>query len=234
MSHQTPIQLTEQISDYLLENGLRPGDPLPTEAQFAEILGASKSAVRDAVHRLRGAGVLESRRRAGLKISEGNLFEVLRYRLQVAATARQGLEDLYGMRAIIDVGLAPLLVGRITYSQSAELGDLVNEMGKATNTEDFREIDYSFHARIYAYAGNELLRDFGEVILRLFRESTQPVRQLTPERLTEFVEMHEGIVTAIAHRNAEDLVRAINIHYGGRDLQQILRHLEDIAKPQSE
>ena len=125
--------------------------------------------------------------------------------------------------------------GILAYCNSeAELAGIVTEMSEAADHTAFREIDYRFHAKIYEYAGNSLLRDFGEVILRLFRESTQPLRGWSPERLTGFVEIHEGIVTALSHRSADDLVRAINVHYGGQDLQQILRHLEEIAASQDD
>ena len=51
----------EKIKSYVIENGLRPGDPLPSEADFAQQLGVSRNSVREAAKSLQTLGYIEAR-----------------------------------------------------------------------------------------------------------------------------------------------------------------------------
>ncbi len=42
-------EVAEAIKSYILDNRLKPGDPLPSEAELCTALGASRSSIREAV-----------------------------------------------------------------------------------------------------------------------------------------------------------------------------------------
>lgn len=54
-------QVEEKIIEYIKENHLTPGDSLPNEMQFSEMLGISRNVVREAMSRLRMLGLIQSR-----------------------------------------------------------------------------------------------------------------------------------------------------------------------------
>ncbi len=58
-------RLVEQLQTLIAEQGLKPGDRLPAERQLAQLLGASRPSVREAIHRLASQGLLRSRQGGG-------------------------------------------------------------------------------------------------------------------------------------------------------------------------
>src|SRR6478609_9297265 len=54
-------EVVDGIKRYILEERLRPGDPLPTEPALCEALGASRSSVREAVKILNALDIVDVR-----------------------------------------------------------------------------------------------------------------------------------------------------------------------------
>jgi GntR family transcriptional repressor for pyruvate dehydrogenase complex len=59
-------RVAEVLTDEITSGRLSPGDRLPTEIQLVEQLGVSRTVVREAVSRLRNAGLVEPRQGAGV------------------------------------------------------------------------------------------------------------------------------------------------------------------------
>jgi DNA-binding FadR family transcriptional regulator len=56
-----PEDVFEQIVAEVLSGQMRPGEALPSERRLAEVLGVSRPAVREALKRLSGAGIVDVR-----------------------------------------------------------------------------------------------------------------------------------------------------------------------------
>ena len=59
-------RVAEVLSDEITSGRLSPGDRLPSEVQLVEQLGVSRTVVREAVSRLRNAGLVEPRQGSGV------------------------------------------------------------------------------------------------------------------------------------------------------------------------
>ncbi|MFS0896320.1 FadR/GntR family transcriptional regulator [Mycolicibacterium litorale] len=113
----------DQIVTDVLSGELAPGHPLPSERRLAEVLGVSRPAVREALKRLAGAGLIEVR--------QGDTTTVRDFRrtagldLLPQLLMRGGDLDLSVVRSILEVRLhngpkvAELAAGR----GGPELGD---------------------------------------------------------------------------------------------------------------
>jgi len=66
-----------QIKQYILDQGLKAGDPLPPETQWAQELGVNRSSVREAVKALESLGLIEIRHGQGLFVRERNFHHLL-------------------------------------------------------------------------------------------------------------------------------------------------------------
>src|SRR6185295_14623991 len=58
-------EVEARVRRYIVEHGLRPGDRLPTEAEWASSLGTSRVVVREALRGLEAIGVIEARAGSG-------------------------------------------------------------------------------------------------------------------------------------------------------------------------
>jgi len=69
------VEVVEQkILNIVRKNKLSVGDSLPAELELTEGLGVSRSVVREALSRLRMLGLLESRKKRGMVITEPDVF----------------------------------------------------------------------------------------------------------------------------------------------------------------
>ncbi|NYT38099.1 transcriptional regulator LldR [Allopusillimonas soli] len=58
-------QIAEKLQVLVREQGLQPGDRLPSERQLAVVLGASRPCIREAIQKLASQGLLQSRQGGG-------------------------------------------------------------------------------------------------------------------------------------------------------------------------
>lgn len=58
-------EVVKEVQRLLATQKLKPGDQLPAERELAEMLGVSRTVVRDAIQRLAGLGILEIQRGKG-------------------------------------------------------------------------------------------------------------------------------------------------------------------------
>src|SRR5258706_15386912 len=66
----------EAIKNYIIENDLQPGDPLPPEIELTRIFKVSRTSVREAVKSLESLGMIEARSGSGLFVKSFS-FEAL-------------------------------------------------------------------------------------------------------------------------------------------------------------
>ena len=122
-----PLQVAEEIKDWVVERGLQPGDRLPGEAEMIARFGMSKGTIREAMRLLQAQGLIETKTGPG-----GGSFvgEVTRER----ATALLGnyfysrdvtIDDIYQVRIALEPLLASSLAGRLSDAQLVELEEII-------------------------------------------------------------------------------------------------------------
>ena len=61
-------EITKYIQDYIKEEGLIRGDKLPSQGEMVEIMGVSRTSLREAIKTLEAQGLLEVRKRRFCRI----------------------------------------------------------------------------------------------------------------------------------------------------------------------
>lgn len=64
----------DRILRFIDEESLKPGDKLPAEVDFAQILGVSRPSIREAYARLASQGMVLKRHGSGTFVAEGQIF----------------------------------------------------------------------------------------------------------------------------------------------------------------
>ena len=85
-----PFRLAESIRQAIQDGRLKAGEQLPSEPEFAEQLGVSRTTLRDAVRMLVSEGTLERRRGVGTFVANNPLINI-----------QEGLETLVSTTEII-------------------------------------------------------------------------------------------------------------------------------------
>jgi GntR family transcriptional regulator, transcriptional repressor for pyruvate dehydrogenase complex len=148
----------QRIRDLIAGGELTPGQRLPAESELAEMLGTSRSTVREAVRALVTARVLDVRR------GDGTFVTSLRPELLLAGigAAADLLQDpftleLVQVRRILEPAATSLAATRITDAALDLLAECLHLMSTASSQDELVLHDEQFHATVAEAAGNATL-----------------------------------------------------------------------------
>lgn len=191
LSHQVYDILKEMMADYRFSPGAR----INVE-QLAKEVGASRTPVWEAVHRLIQEGLLENIPNRGVFMS--------------ALTPGVALE-LYAVREALEGLAARSAVPKVNDRVLKKMAALIEEQRKMVEKEDlvgYSRLDYEFHALVYELSGNRTLLE----ILGGVKNKMRPLAlQVTPI-LSRLLEDHMEILAAFQERDADRAEAAFRNH----------------------
>ena len=121
-------ELQEHVREYIIANALRPGDPLPTEAQLAEQLGVSRPILREGLRALESLGIIYSRRGEGRFVSSFRLEPIFESFAYGALFEANQILDLLEVRERLEVSFIADVIAVIDENSLEQLRQIVAEM----------------------------------------------------------------------------------------------------------
>ena len=161
-------QVEEKLRQYFIQEGFKPGDALPKEIEIAQALNVSRNVVREALSRLRMLGMVETRKRRGMVLSEPDVLSGLERLLDPALLSKEVLKQLFEFRLVLEIGISDLLFLRKKEEDMTQLKVIVEKELNAQDNRQRVELDVLFHSTLYRISGNETLRRFQKMLLPLF------------------------------------------------------------------
>ncbi len=199
----------------MIQSGeLPPGSRLPPEHQLAAQMGLSRSGVREAVKVLESARVLDVRRGDGTYVTS-LAPRLLLEGVGFAVELLQGetLLEVMEVRRLLEPAATGLASVRMSESQLADLGDLLEQMRAAvSDPEKLVQFDIAFHRSVIAATGNETLTSLLDGL------SGRTVRARVWRGLVErnvaqaTIDEHKAIYLALKVRDASLASAAALIH----------------------
>jgi DNA-binding FadR family transcriptional regulator len=162
----------ERIIEYIGEQGLQPGDRLPTERKLAAILEVSHTVAREAVKLLSARGHLVTRRGAGIFVATPS--EKLPNEIwgTILLDNLGHVEMIYECRRAVEAETARLAALRATPQELQRIGDTAERTVTAAADDDFAaffEADEAFHAAVSTAAHNMFLASVVDNVFGLLR-----------------------------------------------------------------
>ena len=159
-----------RLKEYFKENNLKVGDSIPKEIEFSEALGVSRTVIREAFLRLRAIGVVESKKRKGMVLTQPDIIQNFEKVIEFNLLGDQTLKDIFELRLILEMGMADLLFARKTKEDIAALEKIVVKQEKeARHTAVFSlDIEIDFHGKLYEMSKNTTLQRFQDLLLPVF------------------------------------------------------------------
>lgn len=160
-----------RVMQYIKENKLKVGDPIPKEMEFTEALGVSRTVVREALLRLRTIGIIDSKKHKGMVLTQPDIIGNFEKAIDSNLLGNETLKDIFELRLILEMGMADLLFARKTEKDIKELDQIVSKQEKKEqDTTIFTlELEIAFHGKLYEISGNSTLKRFQELLLPVFR-----------------------------------------------------------------
>lgn len=158
------------LIDLLISQKLNPGDMIPKELDLVEMLGVSRTVVRESLNRLKTMGLIESKKHKGSTIKSPDLLLMIKKSLIPNILDQTTLKDIFELRLVLEIGMADLIFQRITPEDINELYEIVNSEPPASKDVRFDiEHEIKFHGKLYSISGNQTLMDFQTLLLPAFR-----------------------------------------------------------------
>ncbi|MCM2982898.1 FadR family transcriptional regulator [Niallia circulans] len=162
------VDIVNHLREMIDQNGLKPGDKLPSERVLSETLHAGRSSIREALRALELLGLIETRKGEGtfLRDFQGHkLVELISTFILQNDKAKQ---DVLETKNYIQLNALYIAMEKITEDELAHLKQLVNE----------REISESeFFFQIIKIADNFLVHRLWTILNDYYHSLTIPAKE---------------------------------------------------------
>ena len=208
------ITLVDQVEDKLLNyfrsQDLKVGDSIPNEIELSSALGVARSVLREALSRLKMMGMIESRTRRGMILTEPFILGGMKRVVDPRIMSQESLLDLLGFRVALEIGISSDIFHNIKEQDIMELEEIVNAGVALGNNEYANLSEYTFHSELYEITGNKTIVQFQSII--------HPVMNFVKTNLRERVEKgkivtHTDLLNFIKNKDEMGYRNAIEQHF---------------------
>lgn len=205
-------QVIEHLKTYILDNGLQPGDRLPTETVLAEQLGVSRLSVREALRVMESWGILQSKPRDGIRLKTLSMKPVtdhLSFWLDMEGVT---FYQMSVARLVLEEAILPLVAENADEQDFQRMEAAIARMREhAQRNEPDIEADLDFHLALNAATKNLALQSFGTMLQEFFAKMRGHIIPLGAP-LWQAISEHEQIVKALRNKDVTEAQRVIRIH----------------------
>ena len=201
MKEYRPISLADQVFDRLENDiimGTIPRGEILTELKLVELLGVSRTPIREALRRLEQERLIQDTGKGSLVlgITEDDLLDIMNIREQI-----EGLASYYATMNMTEEGRQEL----------THIVDLQEFYYSKGDIEHLRQVDDQFHDAICLLSRRSVITD---TLIPLHRK-TRRYRRISMEdrnRISKTKQEHKEIYDAIMSGNAELAKELTNLH----------------------
>lgn len=194
------LEIIRFIKQYITEHELKPGDKLPSQEQLINMIGVSRTSLREAVKTMEAQGKLKVLNGKGIYVADEHA-NALQITLDVTQEKEELLE-LVEIRRMLEREILRMVVTKATDAEMEELNQVKNVLlAKYYRGERQTEEDYQFHSMIYEMAHNRNM----EKIITVIRDALDVFWSFTlsTEMFTDTIPLHGELYEALAQRNVK-------------------------------
>ena len=199
--------VARKIGIEIVSGQRKPGDVLGGEIGASEDLGISRTAYREAIRMLAAKGLVESRPKAGTRITPRNRWnlldpDILAWSFE-SEPDRQFVIDLFELRGIIEPAAAELAAQRRTELELKEMAKALDAMETHGLADELgRAGDQLFHRLILMAARNEALASLASTVAAAVHFTTRFKHRRRKSPRDPLPE-HREVYTAIANGDGD-------------------------------
>lgn len=208
-------RIAELIVEYIGKHQLHAGDRLPTEQEFAEQFGVSRTIVRDAIKMLTPSGLVRPRRGSGIFVGEETSLSANNQLNLATLVPPERIAELFEFRCVQEMQTARLAAQRISVAElrAIEHSLATNRDAAADGDWDtFLRSDDEFHHGIALAAHNGFFVETVDSIMQLQRWAIRVLTGGAPGSLQKSVEQHAAIFSAIREGSPDRAADAARVH----------------------
>ncbi|MDN3697499.1 FadR/GntR family transcriptional regulator [Vibrio cortegadensis] len=203
------ISVAMVLGKRIVAGGMKEDSLLPKEQELCELIGVSRTALREAVKTLIEKGIIRTKQKAGTLVnprSQWNLFDsdVLTWVFEGDIPVSL-LHDVIELRSSIEPMVVRLAAQRATSADIEEMELAYEQMISSETNVQHSEADVRFHMAILESSKNELMLQFKSVIKTILECSfkIQHSTELGFHASEEGLDLHRKILERIKAGDSE-------------------------------
>ena len=210
-------KVIEYVETMIMAGRVKTGSRLPTERDLAQMLGVSRTAVREGIHLLEISGIIECRQGSGNYIAyhfDRTLESVL--------TMMYALDDLNDeqireFRYAIERQAITLATGNADENDREYLEQCLDGLVNGETEEQRIESDRMLHQHLVQMSGNRMVIANFHALNRLIERSIRMVRKSIRDQEAEtfdvFHNVHRDLVNAVVEGDLGQAKAALDSHF---------------------
>lgn len=185
----------EYLYNAIVTNKLPPGVAI-AEQEISNVLGISRTPVREALKQLEAEGLVRHIPLRGTFVEE---------------ITTQDLEEIFALRETLEVLALKTAINDITDEELYEIEILLRSLEYDSSNEKFYDSDRRLHDLIVKHGGN---RRLAQILnnLNSQMERLRHIAAMKPHRLQQSKQEHLEIVAALKRRDLEEAERLLRQH----------------------
>lgn len=194
-------EIIRYIQDYIEESNLKVGDRLPSQEQLIEMMGVSRTSLREAIKTLEARDVVKVRNGKGIYVSaqqESALLSLINFTKE-----KERILDTLEVRKILEREILRMVIHKATDEELKELGEITSIlMDKFHKGEQQTAEDKKFHYTIYRLSHNQVMYQLILSISNIMDQFWEfPLNMEDP--FLESIPLHEALYMAICEKNVK-------------------------------
>lgn len=165
-------EVVEQIIELIRQKHLQPGDKLPPEREFAQELGVSRTALREAIKALEDRELIEVKHGSGMFVRSPSIETIERSFSLILLTDQIRYIELMDVRELLEVEIAGRLAESAAIEDLDKMQEKIDLMWQYLDAPDeFVKLDVEFHVAFYQAMHNDLLLTMMQPITEMLLEA---------------------------------------------------------------
>jgi len=212
-------EVMRKIETALLDGTWPAGTRLPAERVLAETYGVARNTVREATQRLAARGLLQSRRGAGVFVTEQLRSGIASPWRQLVADHPALREDILEFRRVLEGATAYFAALRADTQDLRRIRALLDQLERARGCDDKQaeaDADAKLHEAIALASHNTMFLHLHTSVIGMLREHITTngtgLREQDAEASDQLLLQHRTLCAAILARRPEEARTAMQAH----------------------
>lgn len=204
----------ESLKSAIIRGDMPPGNRL-VESRIADVLGISRTPVREAIHKLEREGLLK-------KLPHGGFF--------VVNLTREDIEETFGIRSVLESYAARLATIKHREEDIQPLENIIDEFQNCIDNGKIHrllEINTEFHDSLYSLSRSpKLIKMINDLREQIYRYRKIILKMENMAKISN--EDHKAILKAMKKRDTDRVEKLVKAHIL-RGQRVVLKALENKA-----
>jgi GntR family transcriptional regulator, transcriptional repressor for pyruvate dehydrogenase complex len=214
--------IMDQVVQQIQQGDLKPGDRLPSERQLIEMLGVSRSSVREALQGLTVMGLVETRPGQGTFITSRRVLPNTASPTLSVDLQREMLRQYFETRRAIECPITRLAAIRRTADEAIHLRRLMDIYRRNAADMALEDVFPSPHQDLHLYVAQvshnpfyiSVVQDLMHAVpYALHAQELRTLDDVGAQRVTDDeIALHEAIVAAVCDSDGDAAYKAMDYH----------------------